>query len=30
MYFSGKGSEFFSRRVKLDSGFNVMAVYEVS
>ena len=31
MYFSWIGKEwFFSRRVKFDSGFNVMAVYEVS
>ena len=30
MYFSGIGNDFFSRRVKFDSGFNVMAVYEAS
>ena len=30
MYFSGIGNDSFSRRVKFDSGFNVMAVYEVS
>ena len=29
MYFSGKGND-ASRRVKFDSGFNVMAVFEVS
>ena len=26
----GKGNDFFSRRVKFDSWFNVVAVYEVS
>ena len=26
MYFSGIGNDFFSRRVKFDSWFNVMAV----
>ena len=30
MYFSGKGNDSFSRRVKLDSGFNVMTAYEAS
>ena len=30
MYFSGIREWFFSRRVKFDSGFNVMAVYEAS
>ena len=30
MYFSGNKEWFFSRRVKFDSGFNVMAVYEAS
>ena len=29
MYFSGIGND-SSRRVKFDSGFNVMAVYEAS
>ena len=29
MYFSGIGND-SSRRVKFDSGFNVMAVFEVS
>ena len=30
MYFSGIGNDSSSRRLKFDSGFNVMAVYEVS
>ena len=29
-YFSGIGNDYHSRRVKFDSGFNVMAVYEAS
>ena len=30
MYFSGIGNDSSFRRVKFDSGFNVMAVYEAS